>query len=183
MNKRRAVFLDRDGTLNIDMGYVRAPQDVRLVEGAAAGAKLLADAGYALVITSNQSGIARGLMTVAQADSVDERLLALLREGGVSIDALYRCPHLPGGAVQAFALDCDCRKPKPGLLVRAAAELGLDLSGSWAVGDSLRDVEAGLAAGCRAILLAHEAPASKHKNGIAVAKNLLEAAGIIVSAP
>ncbi len=154
---------------------------MQLIEGAADGAKKLATAGYALVITSNQSGIARGIMTPAQADSVDERVLALLRERGVSIEAVYRCPHLPGGAVKAFAHECDCRKPKPGMLVRAAADLGLDLASSWAVGDSERDAQAGLAAGCRVVLLDHEPLAQARPDGVQVAKNLLEAAGIILS--
>jgi D-glycero-D-manno-heptose 1,7-bisphosphate phosphatase len=174
---RRAVFLDRDGTLNVDTGFVAKPSDVRLIEGAAEGAKRLASAGYMLVITSNQSGIARGIMSEMQVDAVDERLLALLRDRGVAIEAVYRCPHLPNGANAAYAMVCDCRKPKPGLLLRAAADLGIDLFASWAVGDSERDVQAGLAAGCRAILLnGTEQP----RPGVAVAKDLLEAANMIV---
>jgi len=180
---RRAVFLDRDGTLNVNTGYVSSPDDVRLIDGAADGARKLAAAGYALVIASNQSGIARGLITPAAVDSVDERVLALLRERGVSIEAVYRCPHLPGGMVAAYAHECECRKPKPGMLVWAAADLGLDLSSSWAVGDSERDVQAGLAAGCRAILLEEAALAQPRRDGAFVAKNLLEAAGIILSTP
>jgi D-glycero-D-manno-heptose 1,7-bisphosphate phosphatase len=170
--------LDRDGTLNVDTGFVAKPSDVRLIEGAAEGAKRLASAGYMLVITSNQSGIARGIMSETQADAVDERLLALLRDRGVTIRAVYRCPHLPNGANAAYAMICDCRKPKPGLLLRAAADLGIDLAASWTVGDGKRDVQAGLAAGCRAILLngAEQAP-----GGVAVAKNLLEAAKLILA--
>ncbi len=123
------------------------------------------------------------MITPAQADSVDERVLALLRGHGVSIEAVYRCPHLPGGEVAAYAHECDCRKPKPGMLVRAAADLGLDLSSSWAVGDSERDVQAALAAGCRAILLDQDALAQPRGDLAFVAKNLLEAAGIILSTP
>jgi D-glycero-D-manno-heptose 1,7-bisphosphate phosphatase len=168
--------LDRDGTLNVDTGFVARPSDVQLIEGAAEGAKRLASAGYMLVITSNQSGIARGIMSEAQADAVDERLLALLHDRGVTIDAVYRCPHLPDGAKAAYALNCDCRKPKPGLLLRAAADLDIDLGASWAVGDSERDVQAGLAAGCRVILLNG---AGQPPTGVPIAKNLREAANMI----
>jgi D-glycero-D-manno-heptose 1,7-bisphosphate phosphatase len=161
--KRRAVFFDRDGTLNVDTGYVSQPSDVALVEHAAESAKKLADAGYTLVIVSNQSGIARGMMTVEQADAVDKRLLAMLRERGVAIEAIYRCPHLPGGSVPDYAVDCDCRKPKPGLFLRAARELDLDLEASWVIGDSARDVQAGLAAGCRAIELSPNGKGSPSK--------------------
>ena len=148
---RRAVFLDRDGTLNLDTGYVARPQDVELAPGAAQGARDLARAGFALIIASNQSGIARGIMTEEQADAVDARLLQLLGELGVRIEGTYRCPHLPEAPLAAYAIECDCRKPKPGMLYQAARELGLDLTRSWMVGDGARDVEAGLAAGTRAV--------------------------------
>jgi D-glycero-D-manno-heptose 1,7-bisphosphate phosphatase len=166
--------------LNVDKGYVSRPEDVRLIDGAASGAKRLADAGFSLVITSNQSGIARGMMSEAEADAVDARVLALLREHDVAISGVYRCPHLPGGQVAAYAVDCDCRKPKPGLLLRAAADLHLDLGRSWSVGDSERDVQAGLAAGCRVVLLSEGAV---RRDSIPVAKNLLDAAGIIIASP
>jgi D-glycero-D-manno-heptose 1,7-bisphosphate phosphatase len=178
---RRAIFLDRDGTLNVDTGYVSRPQDVHIVEGAAEGAKLLAEAGYMLVIVSNQSGIARGMMTQAQADSVDERLLALLAQRGVSVQATYRCPHLPTGSVAAFAMDCDCRKPKPGMILQAAREHGIDLAASWMIGDGARDVEAGLAAGCRAILLAPDGAGALAGPRVFAAKDLVAAAHLIAS--
>ena len=182
--RRRAVFLDRDGTLNVDTGFVSHPQDVRLIDGAAEGARRLAQAGYLLVITSNQSGIARGVMTEQQADAVDEALLAQLRARDVRIAAVYRCPHLPGGRERAFAIECDCRKPKPGLLLRAAADLEIDLPSSWAIGDSERDVQAGLAAGCRAVLLDGAAGVDDcRSDGVHVAANLLGAARIIEGAP
>lgn len=177
---KRAVFLDRDGTLNVDTGYVARPEDVRLIEGAAQGALRLAQAGFTLVIASNQSGIARGLLSELEADAVDARVLELLREHGVTIAGVYRCPHLPDGKVPAYAVDCDCRKPKPGLILRAAADLHLDLSRSWAVGDSERDVQAGQAAGCRGVLLSD---AGSTSGSVPVAKNLLEAAGIIIASP
>lgn len=172
--------MDRDGTLNVDTGYVARPDDVRLIEGAARGARKLAQAGFMLVITSNQSGIARGIMTEAQADAVDARLMQLLHREDVPIAGIYRCPHLPEGTVSAYAVACDCRKPKPGLILRAAQDLHADLERSWAVGDSERDVEAGIAAGCRAILLSSE---PDRASGAPVAKDLREAAQIIIASP
>jgi D-glycero-D-manno-heptose 1,7-bisphosphate phosphatase len=185
--RRRAVFLDRDGTLNVDSGYVARPDDVRLIAHAAEGAKALADAGYALIIASNQSGIARGIVTAAQADAVEARVLDLLRDRGVRIEATYRCPHLLGGQVAQYAIECDCRKPKPGMLLRAARELGLDLAASWTVGDGARDVEAGLAAGTRAVLISADgrmnstAPYPTDSTSALGAKDLLEAAALITA--
>jgi histidinol-phosphate phosphatase family protein len=147
---RPAVFLDRDGTLNVDKRYVASPSDVELVPGAAAGARALADAGFVLVVASNQSGIARGFFTAAQADRVDARIRELLASGGVTIAAFYRCPHLDEG--------CECRKPRPGMLLQAASELRLDLPRSWTVGDRARDVAAGKAAGCRTVSLPGSPP-------------------------
>ena len=151
--QRKAVFLDRDGTLNIDREYVGRPADVELVPGAAEGAKLLADAGFALIVASNQSGIARGFFTPQQADAVDARVRELLAGKGVRIEAMYRCPHLPNGTVKEFTRDCDCRKPKPGLFLRAARDLDIALARSWAIGNGARDIEAGVAAGCRSVLV------------------------------
>jgi D-glycero-D-manno-heptose 1,7-bisphosphate phosphatase len=149
--KRRAVFLDRDGTLNVDREYVGKPQDVELVPNAAEGAQMLADAGYILVVVSNQSGIARGYFTEQDAAAVDERLVELLAARGVTITASYRCPHLPDAPLPEYAIECDCRKPSPGLILKAAADLSLDTNASWAIGDRARDVAAGAAAGCRTI--------------------------------
>jgi D-glycero-D-manno-heptose 1,7-bisphosphate phosphatase len=177
---RRAVFLDRDGTLNADTGYVGRPEDVRLLPSAALGARALARDGFALVIVSNQSGIARGMMSEAQADAVDAKVLELLEREGVRIDASYRCPHLPDGAVDRYAIDCDCRKPKPGMLVQAAADLGIDLSASWTVGDGQRDVEAGLAAGTRAVRLT-DAPTAGDGQRVFEAVDLAAAARIITA--
>jgi len=178
---RRAVFLDRDGTLNVDTGYISRPEDVRLIPNAAEGARVLMKAGYALVIVSNQSGIARGMMTTAQADSVDAKVLDLLGEHGVRIEATYRCPHLPHGQVTEYAVECECRKPKPGLIARAAQDLGLDLARSWTVGDGARDVEAGLAAGTYALLISAEGPAAAGDGRAVRAKDLLDAARIIAA--
>ncbi len=173
--------MDRDGTLNADTGYVANPSDVHLAPGAVEGARELARAGFALIIASNQSGIARGIMSEAQADAVDARLLELLSERGVRIEAMYRCPHLVGGQVARYAVECDCRKPKPGMLLRAAREFGLDLGSSWMVGDGARDVEAGLAAGTRAVRITHN-PADRGDDGRTFAAPDLAAAAKIITA-
>ena len=148
---RRAVFLDRDGTLNVDRKYVGKPQEVELIPNAVEGARMLADAGYVLVVVSNQSGIARGYFTEKDAAAVDDRVAELLAAAGVTIGASYRCPHLPDAPLPQYAVACDCRKPLPGLILRAAADLSLELRSSWAIGDRARDIAAGAAAGCRTI--------------------------------
>ena len=178
---RRAVFLDRDGTLNEDTGYVSNPDDVRLQPGAAKGAAALADAGYTLIIASNQSGIARGIMTESEAEAVDRRVRELLQESGVQITASYRCPHLPGGPVAEYAIECDCRKPKAGLLLRAARDLDIDLAASWTVGDGARDVEAGLAAGTKAVRLTRDPADAGDGERTYCASDLAAAARIITA--
>lgn len=142
-----AVFLDRDGTLIDDVGYISDPADVRLVSGAADALQALRAAGFRLVVVSNQSGLGRGLITQEQADDVHQRFVEELQHAGAQIDAAYYCPHAPEEG-------CDCRKPLPGLIIDAARELELDLERSFMVGNSDVDVAAGEAAGCRAILLA-----------------------------
>jgi D,D-heptose 1,7-bisphosphate phosphatase len=144
-----AVFFDRDGTLIIDTGYLSSPDEVKLLPGATQLLLNLRAAGYLLVVISNQSGIGRGWITEDQARSVDSRFRALLFARGVTLDAIYYCPHVP-------EVNCDCRKPNPGLLRRAAAEIGIDLPRSYMVGDRVSDCEAGEAAGCRPILLVHD---------------------------
>ena len=141
-----AVFLDRDGTLIEDVGYPRDPAAVRLLDGAAPALAELAAAGFRLVVVSNQSGVGRGLIAPDEAERVHERFTAELASRGVALDGARYCPHAPEDG-------CDCRKPAPGLLLAAAAELGLDLSRSFAVGDRDRDVEAGRRAGCTTVLL------------------------------
>ena len=154
---RPAVFIDRDGTLN-DMVYdeihgtfdsPRRAEQVRLRPGAAEFVRGVREAGFRAVVVTNQPGMAKGTVTAADLASVHGRLAELLAAGGAAWDALYFCPHHPGVS------DCDCRKPKPGMLRRAAREHGLDLAGSWMVGDGLVDIQAGRAAGCRTILVAN----------------------------
>jgi D-glycero-D-manno-heptose 1,7-bisphosphate phosphatase len=145
---RRAAFLDRDGTLIAERHYLADPGQVELVPGAADALRRLHDAGYALVIVTNQSGIARGLYTEEDYRAVQQRLASLLEAGGVGLDGSYHCPHHPD-----FSGPCDCRKPMPGLFLRAAEELGLELNGSLFIGDRIRDVEPAVALGGTGILV------------------------------
>lgn len=151
---RPAALLDRDGTLMIDHGYVGRPDQVELLPDAARGLRLLAGAGLALVVVTNQSGVGRGFFTMAEVDAVNERLARLLLEEGVELDGFYTCPHGPDSG-------CECRKPAAGLARRAAAELGLDLGASVVIGDKESDVELGLAAGSATVRLAPEGTRSR----------------------
>jgi D-glycero-D-manno-heptose 1,7-bisphosphate phosphatase len=173
---RPAVFLDRDGTVMEDVGYPRDPETVRLLPGATAALAALQAAGFALVIVSNQSGIGRRIITAEQARAVHERFVSKLAGDGVTIDAFRYCPHAPEEG-------CDCRKPRPDMLLNAAAELGLDLSRSTMIGDRASDLEAGRAAGARTILLGDRdhpaAGAADHVAGdwSSVADHVLEVVG------
>jgi D-glycero-D-manno-heptose 1,7-bisphosphate phosphatase len=149
----RAVFLDKDGTLVENVPYNVDPARIVLAAGAADALRTLASAGYLIVVVSNQSGVARGLFDVSRLADVERALRDLLLHEGVSLDGFYYCPHLPDGSVAEYAIACECRKPAPGMLLRAADELGIDLDRSWMVGDTLDDVEAGRAAGCRTVFV------------------------------
>ncbi|MDF1701338.1 MAG: HAD family hydrolase [Planctomycetota bacterium] len=151
---RRAIFLDRDGTLIHDPGYLSDPEGVALLEGVAEGLRALAAAGFVLVVVTNQSGIARGRYTVAQYEAVAGRVVAELDAVGVSLLDTYYCPYHPEGTTPPFNVDHPDRKPADGMWQRAAAEHGLDLATSWSIGDGERDVVAGKRAGTRGILLA-----------------------------
>jgi D-glycero-D-manno-heptose 1,7-bisphosphate phosphatase len=151
--RRVGVFLDRDGTLTLPYHHPTRPEHLVPSDGIVEPLRRLADVGVALVIVTNQSVLARGLLTgdgFAAAQSSFERKLA---EAGVHFDGVYHCPHHPDGVVAALAVRCGCRKPEPGMLLRAAAEHGVDLARSWMVGDQPSDVEAGRRAGCRTVLI------------------------------
>ena len=147
----KAVFLDRDNTLMEDPGYLAEPAAVKLLPGVELALKSLAQSGYRLVVVTNQSAVARGLLTIEGLEGVHEELRRQLAERGAELDGIYYCPYLPEGSVEQFARDSDERKPKPGMLLRAASELDIDLAESWMVGDSPRDIEAGQRAGCRTV--------------------------------
>ena len=143
---RRAVFLDRDGTLLDCDGYLGDPAGVRLLPGAAEALGRIGRAGWLRIVVSNQSGVARNLFSEEDYRRVEAAVLAAVRSGGGDLDAVLVCHHLPGAPNPRWAVACDCRKPGPGLLLRAAAERGIDLAASVMVGDALRDLEAGRAA-------------------------------------
>lgn len=148
-----AIFLDKDGTLIEDVPYNVDPAQIRLCEGAAAGLRSLHQAGYQLIVITNQSGVARGYFPEVALIVVEWRLRMLLTEFGVPLTGFYYCPHHPDGAVSPYAISCNCHKPQPGLLHQAAIDHDVDLTQSWFIGDILNDVEAGRAAGCRTVLI------------------------------
>lgn len=143
----KAAFLDRDGVINRDAGYVHLIEDFEFLPGAIDGLRRLYEAGYALVIVTNQSGIARGLYDLADFDRLTAYLLAELALSGIIVTDVYHCPHLRDAAIEAYRVDCCCRKPQPGMLLRAIAEHVIDPSASVMIGDKPSDIAAGLAAG------------------------------------
>jgi D-glycero-D-manno-heptose 1,7-bisphosphate phosphatase len=153
MEPRPAIFLDRDGVLIEDSHFVSTTQQVRMVPGSADAVAALNAAGWVVVVVTNQSGVARGFFPVETVAEVHAFIADRLAERGARIDAFYHCPHHPQGEVEAFRAECDCRKPKPGMLRRAAADLGIDLGRSWMVGDRATDLAAGAAAGCGTVLV------------------------------
>jgi histidinol-phosphate phosphatase family protein len=179
---KRAVFLDKDGTLVEDVPYNVDAALLRFTPHAFDGLRLLADHGYALIVVSNQSGIGRGLFDRAALARLQSALEAMLADGGITLAGFYVCPHAPSADPKRPA--CLCRKPAPGLLRQAARALDLDLGASWMVGDILNDIEAGRRAGCRTVLLdvGHETEwkRSPLREPHHRATDLLDAARIIV---
>jgi D-glycero-D-manno-heptose 1,7-bisphosphate phosphatase len=186
----RAVFLDRDGVLNALVpdpatGLPESPnrvEDLQLLPGVASALRTLRAAGYLLVCVTNQPAAAKGKTSVAELQAIQARLVTLLEGDGARIDLLEICLHHPDGIVPELSGPCECRKPAPGMLVRAASHLGVDLRQSWMVGDSESDVEAGRLAGCRTILVTH--PDSRHRRGEetaadAVVSDLVGAASLL----
>ena len=150
---KKAVFIDKDGTLIEDVPYNCDIAHMRLMSEASAGLRALHDAGYALIVISNQAGVALGHFPEESLKAVETYLQTLLADAGVPLDGFYYCPHHPDGAIGRYAVSCACRKPEPGLILRAAREHGVDPSRSWMVGDILHDVEAGRRAGCKTVLI------------------------------
>lgn len=149
----RAIFLDKDGTLVDDLPYNVDPRRMTLARGAGPALRLMGELGYHLFVVSNQAGVARGLFDEAALPPLFATLAVMLKHAGARLDGYYWCPHHPEGIVAAHALECGCRKPQPGMLLRAAREHDIDLTRSWMVGDILNDVEAGRRAGCRTVLI------------------------------
>lgn len=154
MAYRRAVFLDKDGTIIENVPYNVDPELIRLNPGAEEGLTRLHRAGYLLFVVSNQAGVARGYFPESALQGVETRLRELLGAFGVPLAGFTYCPHHPEGKVEGLSMACECRKPAPGMILRTAAEHGIDLARSWMIGDILDDVQAGRGAGCRTILVA-----------------------------
>lgn len=148
---RKAVFVDRDGTINEESGYLFRKEDCRFIPGAVEAIVQLHKAGFLVVVITNQSGIARGYYSAADLEQLHLHMAGEIAAAGGRIDGWYYCPHHPD--YPAEYSQCDCRKPLPGMLQRAAHELGIDLAASWMVGDKIADVSAGVAAGCQTILV------------------------------
>lgn len=147
VTKRGVVFLDRDGVINVDTSYVYRWEEFEFVPGAIDAMRRLCEAGCRLVVVTNQAGIARGKYTLEQYQALTDHVTAYLRGRGVQLAAVYHCPHHPAGRVPQLTIACACRKPQPGMLLRAADELGIDLHESCLVGDKPSDIEAAHRAG------------------------------------
>lgn len=156
-NKQRAVFLDRDGTINKYVGFLRNIDDFELIDGVAEAIRKINESGYLAIIVTNQPVIARGEVSFEELEEIHNKMETLLGEKGAYLDAIYYCPHHPhkGYEGERFELkiDCNCRKPKPGMLLKASEDFNIDLSQSWMIGDSENDVKAGINAGCKTVLL------------------------------
>ena len=156
-NPQKAIFLDRDGTINRYVGFLRSEEEFELLPGTAQAIGQINASGYLAVVVTNQPVIARGEVTVAELKNIHNKMETMLGMEGVFVDAIYYCPHHPhkgyDGEVPELKIDCDCRKPKPGMLLQAAKDLNIDLAASWMVGDGENDVKAGIAAGCRTALI------------------------------
>ena len=150
---RPAIFLDRDGTLSHEVGYVNHLSRFRLLPYAVEAVRAINDSGRLAVVVTNQAGVARGYFPESLIHEVDETLRASMQAGGARLDAVYICMHHPSVGEPPYRQDCDCRKPRPGLLRRAETELGADLSRSWVIGDRHGDLELAWAGGARAALV------------------------------
>ncbi|MHC5143071.1 MAG: D-glycero-alpha-D-manno-heptose-1,7-bisphosphate 7-phosphatase, partial [Planctomycetota bacterium] len=153
MMAHKAVFLDRDDTIVDDPGYIRSPEQLRLIPGAAEALKQLKKMGYLLVVITNQSGVARGFVTEEQLEEIHQELRRQLAADNAMIDRLYYCPYHPDGEVKDFSVESNLRKPNAGMFFQAEEDLDIDLTQSWMIGDSYRDIQAGKVAGCHTILV------------------------------
>lgn len=160
-HRQRAIFLDRDGTINKYVGFLRKIDQFELIDGVAEAIRKINESGYLCIVVTNQPVIARGEVTISQLQDIHNKMETLLGAEGAYIDGLYYCPHHPDkgfeGEIPELKIDCDCRKPKPGMLLKAAEDCNINLSESWMVGDGKNDVRCGQDAGCRTVLIGENA--------------------------
>ena len=149
----KAVFLDRDGTIVVEKGYITIPDDIELIPGAAEAIVRLRAGGWKVFVATNQGCVGKGMISEDELGEINYRMVSMLGAEGAQLDGIYVCPHHPNGTVADYTMECDCRKPRPGMLERAASENGLDLSQCVMIGDTMRDVGAARSAGARAILV------------------------------
>ena len=172
-NRQKAVFLDRDGTINIFNGFVTKPEEFTLIPGVSDAIRCINRSGFLAIVVTNQPVIARGDCSIEELETIHQKMESDLGKEGAYIDDLFYCPHHPDkgfpGERPEYKIDCNCRKPKPGMILAAAEKYNIDLASSYMVGDDMRDVEAGIAAGCIPVLLIQK-PVQKElvKNGITV---------------
>jgi len=181
---KRAVFIDRDGTINEEKDYLYRADEFTFIPGAPEAIRLLNEAGFLVIVVTNQSGVARGYYTEEDVHLLHRHIAAQLEQVGARVDAWSYCPHHPAGR-GSYALPCRCRKPLPGMLLEAAGRFEIDLQFSVMIGDKLVDVEAGRAAGCRPILVRTGYGSQEEAAlpaGVSVCDNLLEAARLICCA-
>ncbi len=178
----KAIFLDRDNTLIDDPGYINDPGQVALLEGVPEALREFREMGYKLIVITNQSGVARGIVTEETLERIHERMEILLKEHDAGIDRIYYCPYHPDGVVPKFRKKSDMRKPGPGMLLKAAGDMDLNLATSWVIGDKSSDIEAGLKAGCKTIQIDAGPQAIDSKSRIQpdyTATNIREAVNVI----
>jgi D-glycero-D-manno-heptose 1,7-bisphosphate phosphatase len=183
-NKVKAAFIDRDGVINEERNYVHRISDFVLLPGVIEGLQMLRDAGYRLIVVTNQAGIARGYYDQAEMDHLHDHMRELFAEHSILLDAIYFCPHHPQGCIKDFAVECDCRKPSPGLLIQAAKDFELNLATCVLIGDKLSDVRAGECAGVgRTVIVesGHELERGARLEADMVAADLLAAARLLTS--
>lgn len=156
-HKQKAIFFDRDGTINKYVGFLRNIDEFELIDGVAAAIRKINESGYLAVVVTNQPVIARGEVSFEELEEIHNKMETLLGKEGAYLDAIYYCPHHPHkgyeGERPELKIECDCRKPKPGMLFKAAEDFNIDLSQSWMIGDGENDVKAGINAGCKTVLL------------------------------
>jgi D,D-heptose 1,7-bisphosphate phosphatase len=184
---KKAVFLDRDGTLNVDVGYLHQLEDLELFPWTGDALRLLKRAGYLLVVVTNQSGIAHGLIAPEFVPACHAEMRRRLAPAGADLDALYFCNHHPRGSIAELAVDCRCRKPRPGMVDDAVRDLQIDTSQSWVIGDKWLDVNLGHAVGARSILVRtgwgveEERRRPEGQQVDAICDNLIHAVSVIIA--